>query len=49
MDLDKYKKMVDVYDQHMAGKYDKPDTEQFISKLKAGMNPFGVRLRKIKV
>lgn len=41
--------MVDVYDKHMAGQYDKIDTEGYIAKIRAGMNPFGVRLRKIKV
>jgi hypothetical protein len=41
--------MVDVYDKHMAGKFDKIDTETYIAKIRNGMNPFGVRLRKIKV
>lgn len=33
----------------MAGKYDHDDTEAYIIKVKNGMDPFGVKLKKIKV
>ena len=33
----------------MQGKFDKYDCESYIGKVKMGMEPFGVKLKKIKV
>lgn len=49
LDLDIYRKQVDVYEKFIAGQFDQIDCEMYIGKIKQGMNPFGVKLRKIKV